>query len=436
MAELCVQATFSVMLYNIYIVTDTVFVSKGVGSTASGAIGVFSPVLVFVGGISSTLGVGAGSIISRRLGEKDLTGGKTVIGCMVWVWCLCALAITVIGLIFFNTLLGVLGCTAEIYPYAVEYGRIMLLGTICSTGFSGVMRAGGDTLYSTLQWCCPVLINMALDPVLIYGFRMGITGAALATVCAQVFSLLCSIYYFFIRNATPCKIRIRDIRWDFGAFKEILLIGMPSFLNSLGNSFVGTAGNQILGTVYGTHAISTFTVISRIQAFVTTPFTGIMQGIQPMLGFDWGRKNTDRVRRTVFFALRFVLIYGSLVSMGLYAGASYIIRFFSSDADVMWAGTLALKIICWATCAGGVMPVIQAFFQALGQGKRVLRLSMVCIFLIRLPFLLLGGIVKNISIMWWVFVISDWIAAAMAGFSYKKFQKERSDGKLNKEQAE
>lgn len=435
MAELCVQATFSVMLYNIYIVTDTLFVSKGVGSTASGAIGVFSPVLVFVGGISSTLGVGAGSIISRRLGEKALTGGKTVIGCMVWVWCLCALAITVIGLIFFDALLGVLGCTAEIYPYAVEYGRIVLLGTICSTGFSGVMRAGGDTLYSTLQWCCPVLINMALDPVLIYGFRMGITGAALATVCAQVFSLLCSIYYFFIRNATPCKIRIRDIRWDFGAFKEILSIGMPSFLNSLGNSFVGTAGNQILGTVYGTQAISTFTVISRIQTFATTPFTGVMQGIQPMLGFDWGRKNTDRIRRTVFLALRFVLIYGGLISLGLYAGASYIIRFFS-DADVMRAGTPALQIICWAACAGGVMPVIQAFFQALGQGKRVLRLSMVCIFLIRLPFLLLGGIVKNISIMWWVFAISDWIAAAMAGFSYKKFQKERSDGKLNKEQAE
>ena len=197
MAELCVQATFSVMLYNIYIITDTLFVSKGVGSTASGAIGVFSPVLVFVGGISSTLGVGSGSIISRRLGEKDLKGGKTVIGCMVWIWCLCALVITAIGLLFLNPLLSLLGCTVEIYPYAAEYGRIMLLGTICSTGFSGVMRAGGDTLYSTLQWCCPVLINMALDPVLIYGFQMGITGAALATVCAQMFSLLCSIYYFF-----------------------------------------------------------------------------------------------------------------------------------------------------------------------------------------------------------------------------------------------
>ncbi len=436
MAELCVQATFSVMLYNIYIVTDTLFVSKGVGSTASGAIGVFSPVLIFVGGISSTLGVGAGSIISRRLGEKNLAGGRTVIGCMIWVWCLCALAITVIGLIFLNPLFGLLGCTAEIYPYAVEYGRIMLLGTICSTGFSGVMRAGGDTLYSTLQWCCPVLINMALDPVLIYGFRMGITGVALATVCAQVFSLLCSIYYFFIRDATPCKIRIKDIRWDFGAFKEILSIGMPSFLNSLGNSFVGMAGNQILGTVYGTQAISTFTVISRIQTFATTPFTGVMQGIQPMLGFDWGRKNTERIRRTVFLALRFVLIYGGLISLGLYAGAPYIIRFFASDADVMRAGTPALQIICWAACAGGVMPVIQAFFQALGEGKRVLHLSMVCIFLIRLPFLLLGGIMKNISAMWWVFAVSDWTAAVMAGFSYRKFQKERSDGKFNKEQAE
>ena len=82
------------------------------------------------------------------------------------------------------------------------------------------------------------------------------------------------------------------------------------------------------------------------------------------------------------------------------------------------------------------MPVIQAFFQALGRGKRVLHLSMVCIFLIRLPFLLLGGIMKNISAMWWVFAISDWTAAVMAGFSYKKFQKERGYGKLNKEQAE
>ncbi len=226
MVELCTQATFSVMLYNIYTITDTLFVSKGVGSTASGAIGVFAPVLVFVGGISSTLGVGAGSILSRRLGEKDFAGGKTVIGCMVWVWCLCALLITAVGLLFLKPLLGLLGCTAEIYPYAAEYGRIMLLSTVCSTGFSGVMRAGGDTLYSTLQWCCPVVINMVLDPVLIYGLRLGIAGAALATLCAQVFSLICSIYYFFIRNVTPCKntgkgytvglfgIKRNFIRWD------------------------------------------------------------------------------------------------------------------------------------------------------------------------------------------------------------------------------
>lgn len=436
MVELCTQATFSVMLYNIYTITDTLFVSKGVGSTASGAIGVFAPVLVFVGGISSTLGVGAGSILSRRLGEKDFAGGKTVIGCMVWVWCLCALLITAVGLLLLNPLLGLLGCTAEIYPYAAEYGRIMLLSTVCSTGFSGVMRAGGDTLYSTLQWCCPVVINMVLDPVLIYGLRLGIAGAALATLCAQVFSLICSIYYFFIRNATPCKIRVRDIRWDFLALKEILSIGMPSFLNSLGNSFVAMAGNQVLGAVGGTQAISTFAVISRIQSFAATPFTGVMQGIQPMLGFDWGRKNTNRVRKTVFFALRFVLVYGILVSLGLYAGAQYIIHFFSANSDAAQAGTAALQVICRAIAIGGVVPVIQAFFQALGQGKRVLSLSVASIFVIRLPLLLLGLVTKKLSVMWWVFVISDWAAAALAGYSYKKFQKENGYGKLDKEQAE
>ena len=220
------------------------------------------------------------------------------------------------------------------------------------------------------------------------------------------------------------------------ALKEILSVGMPSFLNSLGNSFVAMAGNQVLGAVGGTQAIGTFAVISRIQSFAATPFTGVMQGIQPMLGFDWGRKNTNRVRKTVFFALRFVLVYGILVSLGLYAGAQYIIHFFSANSDTARAGTAALQVICRAIAIGGVVPVIQAFFQALGQGKRVLSLSVASIFVIRLPLLLLGLVTKKLSVMWWVFVISDWAAAALAGFSYKKFQKENGYGKLDKEQAE
>lgn len=135
------------------------------------------------------------SIISRRLGERNPAGGKSS-----------RLHDVALGSVFLDNydhrtcflepLLELLGSTSEIYPYAVEYGRIMLIGTIISTGFSGIMRAEGDIFYSTLQWCCPVMINLLLDPLFIYGFHMGISGAAVATLIAQLFSAVNSIYYF------------------------------------------------------------------------------------------------------------------------------------------------------------------------------------------------------------------------------------------------
>lgn len=236
MLELCTQTTFSIMIYNIYTITDTFYVSKGIGSVASGAIGIFTPFLLLVNGVSSTLGTGGASIISRRLGEKNLSDGKKVVGCMMWIWVLCSMAITIIGLLCMKPLLQLLGCTLEIYSYAVQYGRIMLMSTIVSTGFSGIMRAEGDIVYSTIQWCCPVIINFILDPLFIYGFHMGIMGAATATLIAQMFSAGNSIYYFFIRKRTPCRVALKDIKWDAQACKEMLYIGLPAFLNSFGNS--------------------------------------------------------------------------------------------------------------------------------------------------------------------------------------------------------
>lgn len=293
--SMCTQTTLSILIYNIYMLTDTLYVSRGIGSVAGGAIGIYTPAGMLINGITSTLATGSSSCISRKLGEQDSTNSKAVIGCAVWVWILCAAVITAAGMLFLNPILSLLGCTAEIYPYAVVYCRIMFAGTILSTGFSGIMRAEGDIAYATQQWCIPVMINMLLDPLFIFVFHWGIAGAALATVLAQLYSVINSIYYFFFRKATPCRIMIRDICWNPKAFLEIMQIGMPSLLNSICQSLTGTIGNQILGQVGGAQAISVYTVISRILSFLTTPYAGIMQGIQPILGYDYGRKRWDRI---------------------------------------------------------------------------------------------------------------------------------------------
>ena len=418
MLSLCTQTTFSLFLYHVYSLTDTFFVANGVGGMASGAVGVFAPVLTLVNGISSTLGTGGGSVISRRLGEGDDSQGRRVVGCMMFVWLLCSAVITAAGLIFLDPLLDLLGCTPEIYPYAVDYGRIMLLSTVVSTGFSGIMRAQGDIGYSTIQWSGPVLINLILDPVFIYGLHIGIAGAALATLIAQLFSAANSVYYFFFRRKTPCRVALRDVRWNGPAFREMAGVGLPSFLGSLGGTLAGTLGNQVLGAVGGTAAISAFTIVSRVQSFVCTPFFGVMQGIQPMLGFDFGRRDMGRIRRIMRYAFLFALAYGLSAAVVLYFASEQVMALFNKE--LITQGSAALRVLCWTLAAAGLLPIVQAYLQALGQGKRVLFLSLGSVFLIRLPILLIAGTLKSMDGVWWALALSDWLIALWAVIIYKK----------------
>lgn len=415
MLSLCTQTTFSLLLYHAYSLTDTFFVANGVGGTASGAVGIFAPVLTLVNGISSTLGTGGRSVISRRLGEGESIKCRRVVGCMMFVWLLSSTVITAAGLALLEPLLDILGCTSEIRPYALDYGRTMLLSTVVSTGFSGIMRAQGDIGYSTLQWSGPVLINLVLDPVFIYGFHWGISGAALATLTAQLFSAANSVYYFFFRKKTPCRVSVHDIHWNGPAFKEIVSVGLPAFLGSLGGSLVGALGNQVLGAVGGTAAVSAFTIVSRVQGFASTPFSGVMQGIQPMLGFDFGRKNYARIKRTMKYAFRFVLAYGVFAAVMLFFTSEQIIALF--DKELLTQGG-ALQVLCWALVTAGFMPIVQAYLQALGKGRQVLFLSLGSVFLIRLPALLIAGVFQTVEGVWWALAASDWLIALWAVINY------------------
>ncbi|NBJ92040.1 MATE family efflux transporter [Parablautia muri] len=414
MVELCLQTTFSIMLFHFYTITDTFFVVRGVGMSAGGAIGIFSPFLILINGISSTLGTGGGSVIARKMGEGDWEKGKKVVGCVMWVWIVSSLLITAAGLMGLKPLLRLLGCTRELYPYAREYGQIMLVGIITSTGFSGIMRAEGDSTFSTFQWCFPVLVNLILDPLFIFLFKWGIVGAAMATLASQVCSMCSSIYYFFFRTRTRCKIKPGQIRFDADIGKEIFSVGIPAFLNHLGSSLVGILGNQIIGNVGGTVAISAYAVVSRIQGFASTPFSGIMQGIQPMLGFDYGGKRRQRMDKTIRYAVRFVVTYGCLAAFCLFLGAEYIFGFFEPADTVADSGIMALRILCWGLAFGGIMPITQAFYQAVGKGKTVLILFLCSILLIRIPLLLLAGATKSLPGLWFTLMIMEWLVAGGA----------------------
>ena len=214
---------------------------------------------------------------------------------------------------------------------------------------------------------------------------------------------------------------IRDICWNPKAFLEIMQIGMPSLLNSICQSLTGTIGNQILGQVGGAQAISVYTVISRILSFLTTPYAGIMQGIQPILGYDYGRKRWDRLGQTVQYAFRIAAVYGILIWLCSQIMTVQLLQIFIKDPFIVAKGEIALRILSTGLLTGGILPIVQACFQAYGFGKRVLQNGMISILLIKLPLILITGYLGQITVVWAGFALGDLLTAFLAIGMYSRY---------------
>lgn len=417
---MCSQTTFSLILYSMYGLTDAFYVSRGVGGYASAAVGVFSPVTVLIGGITTTVGTGTGSVLSRKLGANEKDKAGDAVGCMFFLWIICAGLVTLFGLSLFEPLAILLGASGQILPYIRDYGKILLAGTIISTGFSGVMRANGDISYSTLQWSLPVFMNMVLDPLFIYVFHMGISGAALATLASQAVSMVTSLYYFFIRKKTPCRISPGQIRFHRALAREIISVGLTSFLNNLGSGLVIAVFNHMLSAAGGAMALGAYSILSRITSVLFTPFTGIMQGIQPIIGYNYGDRNYKRVRDTVRCALKADFFYGLAVTLLSLAGAGLVFRFFTDREEIRMIGTQALRIMSLSFCVKGFVQTAAAYFQSTGNARMAFLLSIGSICLIQLPILLTASLLGNITVLWAACAAGDVVTAVWAVLIYRK----------------
>lgn len=417
---MCSQTTFSLILYSMYGLTDAFYVSRGVGGYASAAVGVFSPVTVLIGGITTTVGTGTGSVLSRKLGANEKDKAGDAVGCMFFLWIICAGLVTLFGLSLFEPLARLLGASGQILPYIRDYGKILLAGTIISTGFSGVMRANGDISYSTLQWSLPVFMNMVLDPLFIYVFHMGISGAALATLASQAVSMVTSLYYFFIRKKTPCRISPGQIRFHRALAREIISVGLTSFLNNLGSGLVIAVFNHMLSAAGGAMALGAYSILSRITSVLFTPFTGIMQGIQPIIGYNYGDRNYKRVRDTVRCALKADFFYGLAVTLLSLAGAGLVFRFFTDREEIRMIGTQALRIMSLSFCVKGFVQTAAAYFQSTGNARMAFLLSIGSICLIQLPILLTASLLGNITVLWAACAAGDVVTAVWAVLIYRK----------------
>ncbi|MEU2198972.1 MATE family efflux transporter [Isoptericola sp. NPDC019482] len=398
----CSQTTLSVGVYGIYALTNAWFVARGVGPTAMASVNLVAPILLGLGAVSTTVGVGGASLVSRSLGAGDPARAARAAGNAFVVFWVAAILTTVAGLTFLGPLLTALGATGATLQYARDYAVIILAGSIVSTGFSALVRAEGRMFFSTLLWLVPVLVQVTLDPLLIFGFDMGVRGAALGTVGGQAVSAGMSIWFFFIQRRRPYRIGWAALRPHGPTIGAVLGIGAPSFLAGAGTTVLTVLVNLSLSrddtvtagaAAGGAVALAAYAICARIQTFVTMPQTGISQGLQPVVGYNAGARLTDRVNRARILALRATLVYGVAAAGIIALAAEPLVRLFVDEPDVVATATDAMRIIAIGLAVAGVTPLVSAYFQALGQARPSYLISIGTLLAIKIPLVLtLGGL--------------------------------------------
>ena len=357
----------SQLVSTIYNTADTYFVAK-IGTSAAAAVGVVFALMSIIQALGMGLGMGANSLISRRLGAKENEAASRTASSAVAASFLSGCAILVLGLIFLHPLMRILGSTETMLPYSASYARIILMGSpvMCAAfTMNGILRSEGEAMFAMWGLCTGGILNMILDPVFIFGLHMGIAGAALATVLSQFVSF-CILFSVFLRGKSIVCLQRRLISRRAADYLLIVTTGAPTFCRQ-GLASLASALLNINAAPYGDAAVAAVTISNKIYLLVRNIILGIGQGFQPVAGYNYGAGLPKRVREAFRFSTLLGTVICCIAAALLACFASPVIAWFRhDDPEVIRIGTHALYFAC------GVMPFmafstyVNQIYQALG----------------------------------------------------------------------
>lgn len=425
--EMSSQTTLALLVYAIYSVTDTYFLSVGINSLAAAGASIISPVLIALGGVATTVGAGGASVVSRALGKKDPEkASRTVANTFLIFWAV-AIIITIFGAIFIKPIVYLFGATDAVAPYAITYGRIIFLGAIFSTGFSTIVRADGNIRYSTAMWIIPVVANTFLCWLFVMVLGLGVAGAAWATVIGgQALSSAMSVYFFFFRKNRTYQILPAYFKPEWAIMGEVITVGFPSFVKSLSAGLVVIITNNLLKSIGGDSALSVYAIAGRLISSLNTPQTGIMQGMQPILGYNFGQMKFERVRKTIRYSLSASVLYGLLVCGLTLLIPAVMIGVLSREPKIIAEGMAALRLMALAFPVSGISLIVAAYFQAVGRAKEALVITLGGILLVKLPVLLAASSLFSLTGIWVSEAVSDAILCIISLLILKNYQRKLS----------
>lgn len=413
-----IPAIVGMLVNALYNIVDRIFVGhiENVGSLSLSGITVVFPIMIILMAFGMLIGLGANALISIRLGEQKKDEAELILGNAFVLLIGTAAFISIISLVFIDFLLIKFGASIDVFPYAKGYAVIILFGSVFQAigfGMNNFIRAEGNPKIAMITMLIGGIANTILDPIFIYVFNMGVKGAAVATIISQGISATWVLYHFFGKKST-LKIHVKNLKLKKDIVTGIVGIGMAPFSMQISASIIIIIMNNKLAIYGGDAAIAAMGIINSISMLILMPVFGINQGSQPIIGYNYGAKQFDRVKKALklsIIAATFVCIVGFIVVMAFSRGLISV--FNKSDADLIDIGSSGIRTVLIMLPIIGFQVVSSNYFQAVGKAKHSMFLSLSRQVIFLIPLLLILPNLFKLNGVWFAFPVSDLIASIL-----------------------
>lgn len=411
------------MLYNI---VDRIYIGhmNYIGSMALTGVGVTMPIILIISAFSSLIGMGGAPRAAIKMGEKSDQEAEKILGNCFSTLLLISVILTIIFLIFGEELLWTFGASSETIRYGLDYLNIYVCGTIfvqMTLGLNSFISTQGYAKFSMLTVIIGAVVNILLDPILIFGMNMGVKGAAVATVLSQALSTAW-VLKFLTGNKTRLKIRKENLKINKAIILPVLILGMSPFIMQSTESLLNVAFNFSLQKYGGDIAVGSMTILSSLMQILHLPLVGLTQGAQPITSYNYGAKNNDRVKSTFKLLIKSAFTYTTIMWLFMMIFTDVFVSLFTNDPALKSYTVWAARVYLGTAFVMAAQNSCQQTFVALGQARVSMFLALLrkIILLIPLIFILPIFFENKVFAVFLAEPISDFIAATVTTITFAK----------------
>lgn len=425
--EFSIPATVGMLVNALYNIVDRMYIgnSPDLGALGIAGITITFPITLLLMSTTFLFSIGGSTLFSIHLGKEKPEEAKKYFGSSILMIIIVSLGFMAIGINFLDPILKLFGASQQILPYAHEYMNLVLYGSVfqgLSMGFNAFIRADGSPKTAMISMFIGAGFNIVFDPIFIYVFKWGMTGAALATIGGQIMSTLWVLSYFFSDRCNH-RLELKYLRFGSRRVAQIMRTGVPSFLRQIANSLVNIIINISMARYGGDIAVSGMGIINSVQTLMIMPVFGIIQGTQPIIGYNFGARKFQRVKEALKLA---IFVSTAIVSFGWLITRLFpdvIIRLFSKDIELIEFGTHAVK--AWFLCLPvvGFQVVSTSYFQAVGKAKSAAFLTSTRQLLFLIPAVLVLPVMFGVDGILYAAPFADIMSAIITGgWLFKEFR--------------